>query len=224
MTEKQQETQDIDRYLASRLSDGERDLVETRIVGDPDFRHEVELTDALRDGLRQLQKQGEVAPLLKPRSWMWRRSPTALAASIAACIFGITSFLLYQQLDRERHELTAASGQMIVATLRFERTRGGHAGPDLSWHRPSAPTLLEMRFDAGLEPAPGYRILIERVGGDVDTTVLMVTSIGTGLDGEVALSVHSALLKPGDYRIRLEPQPASPMNPEATVYTLRVTG
>ena len=51
----------------------------------------------------------------------------------------------------------------------------------------------------------------------------MATSIGTGVNGEASLSMHSALLKPGDYRILLEPQPASPANPETTVYTLRVT-
>ena len=52
MTDRDQGNQKmIDRYLANHLNDTERELVETRIVGDPGFRHEVELTEALRDGL-----------------------------------------------------------------------------------------------------------------------------------------------------------------------------
>lgn len=225
MTDKQQGNQEtIDRYLANRLSDAERELVETRIVGDPVFRHEVELTEAMRDGLRELQKQGEVAPLLRPRSWMWRRSPFAIAASVLALALGVTTLLLYQRLESERHELSAAPGELVVATLRFERTRGSQAGPDVTWQRTSAPTLLELRFDVGLETALGYSVLIERVGAGADTTVLMTKAVWISSEGDVSLSIHSALLKPGDYRIRLEPRPASPMHPEPTVYTLRIAG
>jgi hypothetical protein len=132
MTDREQGTQEtIDRYLANRLSDAERELVETRIVGEPAFRHEVELTEALRDGLHELQKQGKVAPLLKTRTGIWPRSPFAIAASVMALALGIAALLYYQRLERVRHELAAAPGELVVATLRFERTRGGEAGPDV---------------------------------------------------------------------------------------------
>jgi len=222
MTDRDQGTQEsIDRYLANRLNDAERELVETRIVSDPPFRHEVELTEALRDGLQELQKQGKVAPLLKTRTWMWRRSPFAIAASVMALALGIAALLLYQRLEPKRHELAVAPGELVVATLRFERTRGGEVA-DVTWQRTAAPALLEMQFDVGLEAAPGYSVLLERIGAGVDTPVLKTNAVWINTDGIVSLSIDSALLEPGDYRIRLDPQPASPMHPDSTVYTLRI--
>ena len=214
----------IDRYLANRLSDAERELVETRIVGEPAFRREVELTEALRDGLRELQAQGEVAPLLRPRTWVWSRSPFAIAASILALVFGLSSYLLYQQLEQSRREFSPASGEMLVAALRFERTRGGAEGPDVSWRQAAAPTLLDMNFDIGLEPAAGYQVFLEQIGPNRDSTLLLETRAGIGPEGNVAISLHSALLEPGNYRIRLEPLPSASMDQESIVYTLRVTG
>ena len=214
----------IDRYLANRLSDAERELVETRIVGEPAFRHEVELTEALRDGLRELQAQGEVAPLLSPRTWMWSRSPIAIAASVMALVFGVTAFLLYQRLDQPQQDLRAASGELVVATLLFERIRSAQPGPDVSWERSAAPTLLEMRFDVGLEPAAAYRVQVEWIGAGPDATLLLATPAVVGPEGGVSISLHSALLEPGNYRIRLEPLPSASMDQESIVYTLRVTG
>ena len=223
MTDREQGIQEtIDRYMANRLSDAEREVVETRIVGDPAFRHQVELTEALRDGLRELQKQGKVAPLLKTRTGIWPRSPFAIAASVIALALGVAALLFYQRLERVRHELAAIPSELVVATLRFERTRGGEAGPDVTWQRTAAPAQLEMQFDVGLEAASGYRVFIERIGTGADTPVLRANAASISADGTVSLSVSSALLEPGDYRMRLEPQPLSPMHPDPTVYTLRV--
>ena len=224
MTDRDQGNQKmIDRYLANHLNNTERELVETQIVGDPGFRHEVELTEALRDGLRELQRQGKVAPLLKTRTWMWRRSPYAIAASIVALALGVATLLHYQRLERAQDNLATTPGELVVATLRFEQTRGGDAGPDVTWQRTSAPALLDMRFDIGLEPASGYGILIDRIGAEATVPVLQAIAASISADGLVSLSVNSALLAPGDYRIRLEPQPLTPMRSDSTVYTLRIT-
>lgn len=218
MTDSRQGSQEtIDRYLANRLNEAERELVETRIVADPDFRHEVELTQALRDGLRELQKQGEVAPLLQPRTWMWRRSPFAIAASVLALAIGVGA-LLY--LERTQNQPEA----LVVASLHFEHTRGAVSGPDEIWRRAESPTLLEMHFDVGLEPAPSYSVHIERIGSGADMTVFTAASVGIGLDGQLTLSVNSALFEPGDYRIRLEPRPPGPDHPESVIYALRIAG
>lgn len=207
----------IDRYLANRLSDAEREVVATRIVGDPAFRHEVELTQALRDGLRELQKQGEVAPLLRPRTWMWRRSPFAIAASVAALALGVGVLLYFER--------TASRPQgLVVASLQFEHTRSGAAAPDVVWQRTSSPALLEMRFDVGLEPAESYSVLIERVGPRADTTVFSAAAVSSSLNGQLTLAINSALFEAGDYRIRLEPQALGPVPAEAIIYTLRIAG
>ena len=221
----------IDRYLSNRLSGAELELVETRIIGDTDFRDEVELTEALRDGLRQLNSQGEVAPLLAPRSRFWALSSFGLAASIIAGLLGVTSLLLYERLDQTRQALTSATAELTVTTLthattaetlRFEHTRSGNVAPDVSWHHSSTPTLLELRFDVGLEPAASYRVLVERVATGADTTILI--AVPAAIDGAVSIAVHSAILRPGDYRIRLEPQSSTSTLQEPISYTLRVAG
>lgn len=218
MTDRDQGNQElIDLYLANRLGDAERELVETRIVDDPAFRREVELTEALQDGLRELQRQGKVAPLLRTRTWMWRRAPFALTASILALAIGVPALLLFQRLEGVQH---AAPRELVVATLRFEQTRGGEDGPDVSWRRPATPALLEMQFDVGLDAASGYNILIEKTGTDMPVLKANVASISP--DGVASLSINSALLAPGDYRIRLDPTPMNPTHPDAVIYVLRI--
>jgi hypothetical protein len=214
MTEKHSAGQAIiDRYLAGRLGEAEREMVETRIVHDADFRNEVELTEALRDGLRQLQAQGQVAPLLKPRSWMWRRSPFAIAAAIVACAIGVTTFLVYRPLDEGRQVLA-------TETLRFIKTRSGNAQPDVIWRQSSQPMQIEMRFDVGLEPAAEYRVVVGRISNDATAPVIEVLA-GRTATGEVLITVDSTLLAPGDYRIRLVPQ-SPDRSQETTNYALRV--
>lgn len=223
MTDIHAESQDIiDRYLADRLSDAERELVETRIIADFTFKRDLELTEALRDGLRELQAQGQVAPLLRSRSWIKGQSPFAIAASMLALGFGLTALLLYQRHEHAGQQLAPQSRELLVATLQFERTRGAPAGPDVSWQSTARPTLLEMHFDVGVEPASVYRVFVERIGVAEHATLLLATGAGIGADGRVSISVHSELLEAGDYRIRLEPVPGRPSLRESAVYTLRI--
>lgn len=215
MTEKHSGSHEIvDRYLANRLGAKEREMVETRIVQDADFRNEVELTAALRDGLRQLQEQGQVQPLLESRSGMWGRIPIAIAASLLAGAVGLAIFLS----DGPRGTSPQPPASEI---LRFVQTRGGDGVPDRVWRQGSAPIRLALHFDVGLEPAAEYRIVVDRAAGAGQVPVIELRTGPTGA-GEVAISVDSALLPPGDYRIRLEPNSPGVVQ-VPTVYTLRVT-
>lgn len=206
----------INRYLANQLSDSEVAVLETRIVADPGFRNEVELTEALRDGLRELQSRGEIAPLLSHRqqAW-WRRPRVALAASVAVIALGAASFLIFQRMD-SGHEETA------VAMLHFEHLRSAGAGPDVVWRQTGVPTRLEMRFDVGLEPAGSYRVLVERMTDGAAVRVLEATATMTP-DDEATLAVESALFEPGDYEITLRPQPPAEFR-EPVTYALRIAG
>jgi len=203
----------IDRYLANRLSESEVAVVETRIVADPGFRNEVDLTEALRDGLRELQSRGEITPLLSHRHTRWRQTRFALAASVAAVALGAASFLFYQRLD-------VGSRETVVASLRFEQTRG--AEPDVVWRQTGVPTRLQMQFDVGLEPAGAYRVVIERMTGGAAVPVLESAAAMTA-DGAATIAVESALFEPGDYEITLTPQPPV-ASPEPIVYALRIAG
>ncbi|MEX0735069.1 MAG: hypothetical protein WDZ66_08615 [Steroidobacteraceae bacterium] len=205
----------IGRYLAKRLTDAEELMVETRIVEDPDFRSEVELTAMLRDGLRQLESRGEVTPLLTRHTEWWNRPRRAVAASMAAIALGLISFLFYQQQER-------SAPASVSETLRFEQTRGSDPQADVVWERTGAPAQLEMRFDVGPEPTPRYRVTVRRViDGAAGPAIDRV--IPTSSDGDVVLVLDGALLEPGDYEIRLESQPAIELDSSVT-YTLTVTG
>ncbi len=205
----------IDRYLANRLTETEVLVVETRIVEDVVFRNEVELTEALRDGLRELQSRGEIAPLLSHRRSMWRHPRFALAASLAAVALGVASFLFFQRLDD-------GSGELVVASLRFEHTRGAETEPDVVWRQTGAPTRLQMLFDVGLEPATAWHVRFEKVA-DGAVLRIMETTAMLNADGLAEISVESAALEPGDYRITLIAVP--PTAPAAPiVFALRVSG
>lgn len=188
-------------------------MVETRIVDDPEFRNEVELTRALRYGLRELERRGELAPLLSPRRAIWSQPRVALAASVAAVALGAASFLFFSQLDR-------APQGVLTETLYFVQTRSSGGEPDAVWARPVAPGRLELRFDVGLEPAPAYGVRIERLADGVAAVVLEASAQITP-QGEATVEVDGALLEPGDYELRLSDRTGG-VRSDLT-YTLRVT-
>jgi hypothetical protein len=203
----------ISRYLAKRLTDAEELMVETRIVEDPGFRSEVELTAALREGMRELESRGEVTRILAVESAAWRRPRVALAASLGAIALGLVSLIFYQQRDT----LAPAAA---TETLRFELTRGNAAETDVAWERGRTPVQLEMRFDVGPEPAAAYHVTISGTqGGAGGAAVDRV--VQTSPDGEIVLAVDGRVLHPGIHEIRLEPQPATE-SVEAVTYTLAV--
>lgn len=214
MTEKDAASQEIiGRYLADRLDEAERAMVETRIVEDADFRNEVMLTAALKDGLRQLHAQGEVDPLIEARSWTSGRAPWAIAAAVLACAIGVATFLAYRPSDDSR-QLPA------MQTLHFVMTRGGDAKPDVTWKSSPEPTRIEMRLDVGVEPAAQYQVSIVRLSGDAPAPVYEAPAPLTG-DGDVAIAVDSTVLEPGDYGIVLMPTQSGGTQ-SVTHYTLRV--
>lgn len=204
----------IDRYLAKRLSESEVTVVETRIVADPGFRNEVELTEALRDGLRELQSRGEIAPLLSHRRSRWLHPRFALAASVAAIALGAASFLFYQRLDTGRQEI-------VIASLRFEHTRSADSAPDLIWQQTGVPTQLQLQFDVGLEPAAGYRVEVERMTDGAAVPVLETAATMTS-DGLATIVAEAAQFEPGDYEITLRPQPQDGSR-QPLAYALRIS-
>lgn len=190
----------IRRYLANRLSDTEELMVTTRIVRDPKFRNEVEVTAAFREGIRELEKRGKLSPLLDSQNTRWSRAPLAFAAAVAiVAMGGLISFLL----DQPRHE---SAPTVITETLRFETTRGNGPLADVTWHQSGRPVRLEMRFDVGPERAGNYRVTLDRVSsGAIVSMADRLIAVSSG--GEVVLFLDGTLLEPGDYEIRLEPQP-----------------
>ena len=221
----------IDDYVANRLTAGERDSLEARIVAEPALRRELELTDALRGGLATLETRGELAPLISADRAR-RRPGFAVAAAAVAGLAGLTALVLFQQLERTRDGLAranlalqraATTAPAGLVTVRLMQSRAAGTGPDLTWPRPARATMLDLRLDPGPAPAAAYAVRITRVQRPADLPLLALPRVATGADGELALQLHSGLLPPGDYRLELEPQSA-PHEPAAQSlrFTLRV--
>jgi hypothetical protein len=189
----------IGRYLARRLTEAEELMIETRIIQDPAFRNEVELTQALKEGMRELEHRGEMPRLLAAKLG-WQSPKVAVAAVVATVAAGLVTFSFYQA----RETLAPAP---VIETLRFEAMRGG-AEADVTWVRGDAPVLVEMRFDVGPEPAPTHRVTISRLPVGSAGPVL-VRVVSTSPEGEAMLVVDGGLFPPGDYEIRLDAQPVS---------------
>lgn len=221
----------IDGYLAGRLAGEVRDAFEARIVAEPGLRREIELTEALREGLATLETRGELAPLLTGDR-TGRRPAVAIAASAVAGLAGITALVLFQQLERTRGALATANQALLrgatsapagLVTVRLMQLRGMPDGQELSWQRPAQPTMIELRIDPGLSPADAYAVRMSRVQPPNDLPLLVLQRVATGADGELSVLLHSGLLQAGDYRIDLEPASA-PDDPAAQrlQFTLRV--
>lgn len=221
----------IDRYLAGRLDDEELNRIEARFITDPGFRRQVEVTEALRVGLRQLDEHGELESLLAPEQsvWFWQRPTYALAASVATAFLAVTSVTLYRQLESEREQVSR-----IGSELRTERTmsRAGLSGHRLVPTGPAAEpkqlsfllsrspgidttitisrtlvksSTLILNFDVGVEPASAYRTTITLLSAAGSIPVLELPGLTPAPSGELTLTVNSTLLPPGDYEIRLQP-------------------
>lgn len=203
----------IDRYLAGRLTDAEVLVIDTRIVAEPGFRNEFELTQAMREGLRELHNRGEVAPLLSRRQTTWRHPRFALAASLTAVALGLASFLFYQRLEQ-------GPQAVLTESLRFERTRGAGQEPDVVWQQSASVATLRLQLDVGLEPSARYRVAIERIGGSGIAPVFEAAAPATP-DGIVTVDVDAARLDAGDYAIRLDAVPTAAG--ETVTYALRVS-
>jgi len=215
MTDRSSDNHELIRlYLAGRLGEAEELMVQTRIVGDSEFRSEVELTAAMKVGMRTLDRRGEIARLLAVENPRWWGPRFVIAASLAALALGVASYLFWQ--TRLDHPSTAAT-----ETLRFERMRESSDGADVVWERGDSPPPLDFRFDVGLVPAPHYRVTFRQASAKARPTVDVVVS--TSSDGEIVLSLDGNLLEQGDYEIHLEPQPATE-KADMVTFTLAVTG
>lgn len=202
----------IRRYLAGELAEAELTMLETRIIEDPVFRNEIDLTSAFRDGMRVLDSRGEIEVLLAKRGASKHRLQIAVAATLGAIALGLTTVLY---IGRDESE-----PQVLTETLWFEPTRGVAPKADVVWKRNQDTSRLEMRFDVGPRPAGSYEVTVSRAGEAAASPLLSETITATA-DGQVMLLVDGAHFAPGFYEVRLVPGPGTAAG-EPVNYTLLI--
>lgn len=188
----------INRYLAGSLTDAEALVIETRIVDYPTFRGEVELTVALKEGFRELEKRQELSSLLAAQSEAWSQWRLfAIAATALIAVAGL-SWMVIEDHEDGSHDAIQTS------ELYFEHTRGSALEGESVWQRSGAPARLRLHLDVGATPAPNYEVSISNA--EHNRSGLVFSSIETTeVEGEVVADIDGAILKPGRYRITLTP-------------------
>jgi hypothetical protein len=188
-------------------------MVETRIVEDPAFRTEVELSAAMKEGFRELERRGEVQPFLTETGSRWTRIRTAAVAATVLFASVIATFIFL----KEPHQ---AAPDEVPTTLRFELKRGESGQPDVVWIRKSGAQLVPMSLDVGLTPAATYALTIYRVEHDSLAPVLS-KELPVLETGELKIEVESRLLERGRYRIEAQPLPPA-TSADTVTYSLTV--
>lgn len=224
----------LQRYRAGRLDDAARDTLEARLVSEPSLRRELQLDDAMRDGLAHLESRGNLARLLAEPYRASVRT-LAVAASIAALAFGITSLFLWRELTHERQEVARtrtlpaptihgdSSTEGSVARLYVTNIRSAGGRPDFTWKRSAGVGTVMLSLETGLDPAGAYAVSIERVVADRPAPLVELPRTTTDAHGIVVLSLTSALLTPGDYSISVHAAGVASDDTEPVVFHLRVT-
>ena len=202
------ELERINRYLSGTLPEADCIELEARMIGDDAYRAEVELSRQLRDGLRDLRQTGELDRLTRGSYRFWHQPAFGLAASAVAVMASLVALASYQQLAELRGEAVSETTPVTmtpgaatsVKLLRLVRTRSAGNEPDLTWRIDPTVGQLDLRIDVGLEPAAAYAFQLTRLDDGASIALLSSPAIGV-TNGEVAVSVHATLLRPGRYEV-----------------------
>jgi hypothetical protein len=139
----------------------------------------------------------------------------------------VLSLVLYGQLKHERALADESRSVEIASQLAPTQRRTPvafaalrSAADPVTIQLPSEPVLYEMAFDVGAEPAAEYALTIVKPAVEGDTVVFSVPRVVPEADGLVRLSLHSALLAPGDYVVQLMPQGSGPTTDAAADHAM----
>jgi hypothetical protein len=194
------EHQVIERYLKRELTaDEEKDFEET-YLGDPDLLDEIELVERLRDGLKELKASGGVAP----RRGAWFRTLAtpqyAAAASMLLAASLVVSGALYVQ------NLALRQGQNLVANggiTRIVPLVGIRGGSEIVVEAPDASELAVLLVDPGFTRHDSYRAVVSRRSNETLTEIWAADGLAADFQDQIAISMPSRLLTPGDYEIAI---------------------
>ena len=214
MTDVARDIEQIQSYLAGRLSEEDELLFQDRLARDPLLVRELEQSLGMRRGLKELQAEGYFAaraPRIsrsRPGTLLHWLLPLAAAAVVAVVCVNIWW--------EPRSVLTAsASGRAAQAHFNFVAMRG--AEPT----RLELPAggLIELNASPGMLGANTYRLTLirEQPGSPI---IGSVTGVAVAADGLLHSYAEAARLAPGVYRLLIEPEGLSGHGNEEFRFTL----
>lgn len=188
----------VDRYLAGQLGDRERQRFEEHYLGCHACLEELELTERLRGGLRDMVDTARPAVPAEPaRLPLAANAPRyAMAASVVLAATLVAAGLAY---DGDPVGITATGAE--VFPVHSTRSASG-VSSRVRLSSPDASAVLLV--DPGREFRHDYRITLQRLDGDATPTLARVAGVQPSYEALVAVTVPGALLEPGMHTILLE--------------------
>lgn len=216
----QEDPDTLERYLRHRLGPEEEADFEARYLSDQALLDELELSERLREGLRDLATVDARRESAPPNRGIlsWFLTPQyAAAATVLLLISVAISTALFQQVGNvAAYPLAGTFNATRVVPLMAVRSAGGNNGGPTISTTPGEQLIFLM--DAGPEPYPAFRATVSRrdAGNDAEP-VWQSDGLTPGYQGLIALAIPSARLPPGDYVVTLQGRPGSgPGAPEPT--------
>jgi hypothetical protein len=219
------EHQVLERYLADKLSDVERDQFEDYYTQHPEMLHELDAAASIKLGTALLRQSGELERLTKPpRSARWRTALALAASLLLALVAGTYWFsrndgppvILAGNLAELRSPLS------LGASYQLQRTR---SDVDVLVTLPATPQAIRLRVRPAFEPRPQrYRVELSSIAeaGDARTPVARLGQLELDAEGFVPVYVDTAYLRPGMYELELLDDTAPRTAPRTNEFLIEV--
>ena len=188
----------VDRYLAGQLGAREQRRFEEHFIGCEVCQEELELTERLRAGLREMaisSRSGQPATEL-PAAGVSSAPRYAMAASAVLAASLIAAGMGY-------HASGGTAGPAVAEVFPIHSTRS--VAETSSRIRLSSPeSAAVLLVDPGPTQRHDYRVVVSRLDGDGATPIAEVSGVRPSYEALVAISVPGSLLAPGPHLIQLE--------------------
>lgn len=190
--------QQIDQYVAGKMSEAEATAFENYCVANPEFAKQVEFEQRLKAGLNVVAR-GSTAEFVRSPVESWK---LALAASVLLIV--VASVFYWQHLPGAQNQVLATvpvSGQQQFASMRLALIRGAENLP----HLPAGRVRVEI---VGLfDPVSLYDVALDRLENDKRIATVATLS-GQTPTSPVTLEVviDGTQLESGNYFLRVRKQ------------------
>ena len=209
-----QERQVVDRYVQGRLPAGEADLFEDHYLTCEECLGRLRLAEQFQSGFRQIAAEDAAGAVGLLAAFLRSRRGLAMGAVLAVLLvvstmLAVRSMRLGRDLEAARGRLEAeaakaplprAAGAWLV-TLVPVRSGPAAREPAQRVALPPVPQWIVLAVDLDLDASGTYRATLERQGGG---TVWTGEGLRPSPKGGLAIGLDSALLAPGDHRLRVE--------------------
>lgn len=218
----------LGRYLAGRLSDSEAERFEAYWADHPEITRDLEATARLGAGLADLRRRGELATVVRGAWWSRPLTLLSIAAGVAALAAGVFAWVLAERAPQiplggglgalPRY---AAAQLPLGESVSLLRLRAA-ARADATLVLPADPRAIAIRV-LPEQPSPSgtYRVEIAVDGADTSRPAGAATGLPAAEDGFVTAYVDSRALRPGRYRVAVQPADVAAA---ASVFVLDVRG